>query len=189
MGAFLASLSTVAIAEIGDRTQLLVLMLAVRFHRPWPVLGGMLCASLASSVLAAAIGERVGHVLSGRMMDALIGVSLVAMALWELKPEKVRETSEAASGHGVFRTTFVAFFLAELGDKTQFATAVLAAAYANVAAVVAGATAGMVLVCAPAVFVGRALAERLPLRMIRVTASLLFLALGALFLVRAIRSP
>ncbi len=185
MEAFLASLSTVAIAEMGDRTQLLLLMLAARHRRPWPILAGMLCGTILSAALAAFIGERLGHVLDARVVNLVVGVSLVAMAAWELKPERMHAEAGGAARGGVFWSTLVTFFVAELGDKTQIATAVLAAAYANFTAVVAGSTVGMVLACAPVVFIGKLLAARLPLRLIRIVASLLFLALGVLFLVRA----
>ena len=185
MEAFLASLSTVAIAEIGDRTQLLLLMLAARYRRPWPILSGMLCGTIASAALAALVGERLGHVLSGRVVNLLVGISLIVMAIWELKPERADEPADGVRRGGIFWSTLVTFFFAEFGDKTQIATAVLAAAYRNFATVVAGSTAGMVLACAPAVFIGHALAARLPLRAIRIVASLLFLGLGIVFLVRA----
>jgi putative Ca2+/H+ antiporter (TMEM165/GDT1 family) len=183
--AFLASLSTVAIAEMGDRTQLLLLMLAARHRRPWPILAGMLCGTLVSAALAAFIGERLGHALSGRVVHLLVGISLVAMAVWELKPERVRDGAGDGARGGLFWVTLVTFTVAEIGDKTQIATAVLAAAYGNFLAVVAGSTLGMVLACAPVVLIGKVLAARLPLRAIRIVASLLFLGLGILFLVRA----
>lgn len=185
MEAFLASLTTVAIAEMGDRTQLLLLMLAVRHRRPWPILAGMLLGTIVSAALAAFIGERIGHALSGRVVNLVVGVSLIAMALWELKPERTGDAAGQVTHGGIFWTTFVTFFVAEIGDKTQIATAVLAAAYGNFAAVVAGTTVGMVLACGPVVFIGKALAARLPLKAIRIVASLLFLALGIVFLVRA----
>ena len=186
MEAFLASLSTVAIAEIGDRTQLLLLMLAVRHRRPWPILAGMICGTVVSAALAAFIGERLGHALSPRLVNLIVGVSLIAMAAWELKPERADGQEEAAARGGLFWTTLLTFTVAELGDKTQIATAVLGAAYRNFAGVVAGSTVGMVLACAPVIFIGKLLALRLPLRAIRITASLLFLGLGVLFLVRGV---
>lgn len=189
MEAFLACFSTVAIAEMGDRTQLLLLMLAARHRRPWPILAGMLCGSLVSAALAAFIGERLGHALSGRVVNLLVGVSLVVMAVWELKPERVRDGAGTPARGGLFWMTLVTFFVAEIGDKTQIATAVLAAAYGSFSAVVAGSTLGMVLACAPVVFIGKALAARLPLRAIRIVASLLFLGLGILFLMRAVHGP
>ncbi len=185
MEAFLASLSTVAVAEMGDRTQLLLLMLAARHRRPWPILAGMLCGTIVSAALAALIGERLGHALSGRVVNLLVGVSLIVMAAWELKPERVHDAAGGPARGGLFWTTFVTFTVAEIGDNTQIATAVLAAAYGNFTAVVAGSTVGMVLACGPVVLIGKVLAARLPLKAIRIVASLLFLGLGVLFLVRA----
>ncbi len=170
---------------MGDRTQLLLLMLAVRHRRPWPILAGMVCGTIASAALAAFIGERLGRALSGRVVNVVVGVSLIAMGLWELKPERVRDEGGGSRRGGLFWTTLVTFFVAEIGDKTQIATAVLAAAYGNFAAVVAGSTVGTALACAPVVLIGKALAERLPLRAIRIVASLLFVGLGVMFLVRA----
>ena len=187
MEAFLASLSAVAIAEIGDRTQLLLLTLAARQRRPWPILAAMLVGTLASSVLAALIGQRLGSALNPRLMNLLVGVSLIVMALWALQPERAHEAGVSRRAHGLFFRTLVSFLIAEMGDKTQIATAVLAAAYGNVAAVAAGSSLWIVLACAPAVLIGQALSARLPLRAIRIVSSLLFLALGVLFLVRAAR--
>lgn len=187
MEAFLASLSTVAIAEMGDRTQLLLLMLAARHRRPWPILGGMLLGTILSAALAAFIGERLGHALSGRVVNLLVGISLIAMAAWELKPERVHDGAGGPARGGLFWTAFLTFSVAEIGDKTQIATAVLGAAYHNIAMVVAGSTVGMVLACGPVVFLGKVLAARLPLKAIRIVASMLFLGFGILFLVRAAR--
>jgi putative Ca2+/H+ antiporter (TMEM165/GDT1 family) len=187
MEAFLASLSAVALAEIGDRTQLLLLTLAARHRRPGPILAAMLVGTLASSVLAASIGERLGSALNPRVVNLLVGVSLIAMALWALKPEAAPEAGLSRPSRGLFWSTLVSFLIAEMGDKTQLATAVLAAAYHNVAAVVAGSSLGIALACVPAVLIGQALSARLPLRAIRVVSSLLFLGLGVLFLVRAAR--
>ncbi|EQD58997.1 protein belonging to Uncharacterized protein family UPF0016 [mine drainage metagenome] len=133
------------------------------------------------------IGERLGSALNPRLMNLLVGVSLIAMALWALQPERVHEAGLSRRSHGLFFRTLVSFLIAEMGDKTQIATAVLAAAYGKVAAVAAGSSLGIVLACAPAVLIGHALSARLPLRAIRVVSSLLFLALGVLFLVRAAR--
>lgn len=188
MEAFLASLSAVAIAEIGDRTQLLLLMIAARHRRPWPILAATLVGTIASGVLAALVGEKLGAALHPRVMFLLVGISLIAMALWELKPERVSDGSRSmARRGGLFWSTLVTFLIAEMGDKTQLATAVLAAAYGSFAAVVAGSSLGIMLACAPAVFVGKALADRLPLKAIRIAASVLFLGLGIVFLVRAAR--
>lgn len=185
MKSFLISLSTVAIAEMGDRTQILSLMLAARFRRPWPILAGVLCATLANHAAAAFIGQRLGHFLTPRILDCAVGISMIAMALWTLKPDTLDEASASGRSKGAFLATLVTFFIAEIGDKTQIATMALAAAYSNLPAVVAGTTTGMLLANAPVVFFGKAFSARLPLKAIRYLASLLFVALGVYFLVRA----
>jgi Ca2+/H+ antiporter, TMEM165/GDT1 family len=187
MESFLVSISTVAIAEMGDRTQLLALMLAAHYRKPWPVLAGILCATLANHAAAAFIGVRLGRYLTPTLLDATVGVSMIGMALWTLKPDKLRENSASMRGTSALAATIVAFFIAEIGDKTQVATVALAAAYSNLAAVVAGTTAGMLLANAPVVFLGNAFAQRLPLRAIHYVASSVFVILGALFILRAVR--
>jgi Ca2+/H+ antiporter, TMEM165/GDT1 family len=184
--ALLVSISTVAIAEMGDRTQLLSLMLAAHYRRPWPILAGVLCATLANHFLAGLIGVRLGRFLTPAMLDAVVGISLIGMALWTLKPDTLRASSRPQPANA-FVATLVAFFIAEIGDKTQIATMALAAAYANLAAVVTGTTAGMLLANAPVVFLGKAFADRLPLAALHRAASVLFLLLGALFIYRAMR--
>ena len=186
MQAFLICLSTVAVAEVGDRTQLLSLMLAARFRRPWPILAGILCATVANHAVAAFIGQRLGHALTPRILDTAVGISMIAMALWTLKPDTLDEASAGVSRRGAFLATLIGFFIAEIGDKTQIATAALAAAYSNLLAVVAGTTTGMLLANAPAVLFGNAFAARLPLGPIRYLASALFLALGVFFIVRGL---
>ena len=185
MESFLISLSTVAVAEMGDRTQLLSLMLAARFRRPWPILAGVVCATLANHAAAAFIGQRLGRTLTPRILDTVVGVSMIAMSLWTLKPDTLDEAATGGSHRGAFLATLVAFFIAEIGDKTQIATVALAAAYSNLPAVVAGTTTGMLLANAPVVFFGKAFSARLPLQAIRYLASALFLGLGVFFLVRA----
>lgn len=185
METFLISLSTVAIAEMGDRTQLLSLMLAARFRRPWPILAGVFCATVANHAVAAFIGQRIGRALTPQVLDAAVGVSMILMALWSLKPDSLDEASTGGTRRGAFLATLVTFFIAEIGDKTQIATVALAAAYSNLLAVIAGTTTGMLLANAPVVFFGKAFSTRLPLKAIRYLASALFLALGLFFLVRA----
>lgn len=185
MEAFLVSLSTVGIAEMGDRTQLLSLVLAARYRKPWPILAGVLCATLANHLLAGLIGVRLGRFLTPAMLDAAVGISLIGMALWALKPDSL-ESADRPQKSGAFIATLVAFFIAEIGDKTQIATVALAAAYSNLVAVVAGTTAGMLLANAPVVFIGKAFSERLPLKALQRVASAAFLALGALFIYRAL---
>ena len=185
---FLVSVSAVAIAEMGDRTQLLSLMLAARYRRPWPILAGVLCATLANHLLAALVGARLGRFLSPALLDAAVGISMIGMALWALKPDHLEESGRARPA-GAFVATVVAFFIAEIGDKTQIATLALAAAYSNLAAVVAGTTTGMLLANAPVVFLGKAFSERLPLTALRRLSSALFLILGAVFICRAMYHP
>jgi len=184
---FLVSVSTVAIAEMGDRTQLLALMLAAHFRKPWPILTGIFCATLANHALAGLIGVHLGRFLTPALLDGVVGVSMVGMALWALKPDKLEEGTASVRRTSAFAATAIAFFIAEMGDKTQFATVALAAAYSNLAAVVAGTTAGMLLSNAPVVFLGKAFSERLPLKAIHYVASSLFLILGVVFILRAVR--
>jgi putative Ca2+/H+ antiporter (TMEM165/GDT1 family) len=187
MESFLISLSTVAVAEMGDRTQLLSLVLAARFRRPWPILAGVFCATIANHAVAALIGQRLGHALTPRILDTAVGISMIAMSLWTLKPDTLDEKSAGGRRKGAFVATLVTFFIAEIGDKTQIATVALAAAYSNLPAVVAGTTTGMLLANAPVIFCGKAFADRLPLKTLRYVASVLFLGLGIFFLARTLR--
>jgi Ca2+/H+ antiporter, TMEM165/GDT1 family len=187
MESFLVSLSTVALAEMGDRTQLLSLMLAARYRRPWPILAGVLCATLANHAAAGFLGARLGRFLTPTLLDGAVGVSMLAMALWALRPDTLQEAAAGPGRASAFVATLIAFFIAEIGDKTQIATIALAAAYPNLAAVIAGTTAGMLLANAPVVFLGKAFAERLPLKALHYAASGIFVVLGVLFIVRALR--
>jgi len=186
MESFLVSISTVAIAEMGDRTQLLSLMLAARFRKPWPIIAGVFCATVANHVVAGLLGARLGRFLTPSVLDAAVGASMLAMALWTLKPDTLKEESARISGAGAFLATVIAFFIAEIGDKTQIATVALAAAYPNLPAVIAGTTAGMLVANAPVIFLGKAFADRLPLKAIHYVASALFAILGAVFIYRAV---
>lgn len=185
MEAFVIALTTVAIAEMGDRTQLLALMLAAHYRKPWPILAGILCATLANHAVAAFVGARLGSYVTPSRLDLIVGVSMIGMALWTLKPDKLENAAEPRRA-GAFVATLLAFFVAEIGDKTQLATVALAAAYSSLGAVVLGTTAGMMLANAPVVFLGGAFANRLPLKAIHVGASLLFLGLGTLFIWRGL---
>jgi putative Ca2+/H+ antiporter (TMEM165/GDT1 family) len=187
MEAFLISISTVALAEMGDRTQLLSLLLATRFRRPWPILAGVLCATLANHAAAGVLGAWIGHELTPAYLDVAVGVSMVAMALWMLKPDTLGKNDDRQTHRGAFLTTLIAFFIAEIGDKTQIATLALAAGYPNLVAVIAGTTCGMLLANAPVVFLGNAFAHRLPMRAIHFATTLLLLIVGAVFIVRSIR--
>jgi putative Ca2+/H+ antiporter (TMEM165/GDT1 family) len=186
MEAFLVSLSSVAIAEMGDRTQLLSLMLAARFRKPWPILAGVLLATIANHAAAGIIGAAFGKFLTPTILDCAVGISMLAMALWTLKPDTLDEGATSIRNGSAFLATFVAFFIAEIGDKTQIATIALAAAYSNLLAVVIGTTCGMMLANAPVVFLGKAFADKLPLRALNLGASALFAVIGIVFIVRAI---
>ena len=185
MEAFLISLTTISVAEIGDRTQLLSLVLAARYRRPWPIIAGILCATLANHAAAGAIGMWFGSLLKPRTLEIVVGISMIAMAVWTLKPDKLDENPGANSAMGAFLATLTTFFVAEIGDKTQIATLALAAAYPNLLAVVAGTTVGMMIANVPVVFLGKAFADRLPLKAIHIGAAVLFAILGVVFLVRA----
>jgi putative Ca2+/H+ antiporter (TMEM165/GDT1 family) len=176
--AFLVSTGLVALAEIGDKTQLLALMLAARFQRPWPIIFGILVATLANHAGAGLAGMLLGSFLSGDWLRWAIGLSFLAMALWALIPDKYEENQRAITRGGAFVTTVVVFFLAEIGDKTQIATIGLAARFEQLYAVVLGTTLGMMLANVPAVILGDRLAGRLPLTAIRYTAAFVFAALG-----------
>jgi putative Ca2+/H+ antiporter (TMEM165/GDT1 family) len=184
--AFLVSLSTVAIAEMGDRTQLLALVLAAHYRKPWPILLGILCATLANHAVAGFIGVRLGNYLTPSRLDLIVGISMIAMALWALKPDKLDEGGVERRRASAFVATLIAFFIAEIGDKTQIATMALAAAYSSLAVVVVGTTLGMMVANAPVVFLGNAFSKRLPLKAIHIGASLLFLGLGVLFIWRGV---
>jgi putative Ca2+/H+ antiporter (TMEM165/GDT1 family) len=185
--AFLVSITSVAIAEMGDRTQLLSLVLAARYRRPWPILLGILLATLASHTVAGIVGAWFGKLLNRGTLDVVVGISMLAMAVWTLKPDKLAEEEGEIGDSSVLLATLIAFFVAELGDKTQIATLALAAAYPNLPAVIAGTTCGMLAANAPVVFLGKAFANRLPLKTIHIGAAALFALLGVVFIVRGIR--
>ncbi len=179
MEAFLISTGVVALAEIGDKTQLLAFLLAARFRRPWPIVAGILAATLANHALAGAAGAWLMAVAGPVVMRWVLGISFLAMAAWTLVPDHVGEDDVAPrSGRGVFLTTLLAFFLAEMGDKTQVATVALAAKYAMPVAVVAGTTLGMMIANVPAVFLGDRLLRKMPVRLVHGVAAALFAVLG-----------
>jgi putative Ca2+/H+ antiporter (TMEM165/GDT1 family) len=182
--AFLVSAGLVALGEIGDKTQLLALLLATRFRRPLPILAGIFVATLANHALAGAAGQWVAHLLGPVWLRWLLGLSFLVMAVWMLIPDKVDEDEGEGSTRrlGVFATTFVAFFLAEMGDKTQIATVALAARYDAVVAVVAGSTAGLMLANVPAVLLADRIARRFSLAWVHKIAALAFAVLGVLTL-------
>ena len=172
MEAFLVSTAVVALGEIGDKTQLLALMLALRFRRPWPIVAGILVATLVNHTIAGAIGTWLRTVVSPEALKWGVALSFFAVAAWALKPDKLEEAPLPLSRLGVFAVTTVAFFLAEMGDKTQIATAILAARFNALPAVVAGTTLGMVIADVPAVFAGHLAADRIPFRAVRIAAAL-----------------
>lgn len=179
MEALLVSTGIIALAEIGDKTQLLALVLAARFRRPWPILLGVLVATLANHALAAALGAWITTVLGPHALRWILGLSFIAMAVWTLVPDRLDEPGVAAPARrGVFAATVIAFFLIEMGDKTQVATVALAAQYATWATVVIGTTLGMLLANAPAIFVGHQVAGRVSLPLIRSVAAALFFVFG-----------
>lgn len=185
MQAFLVSTGIVALAEMGDKTQLLSLVLAARFRKPWPIVLGILAATLFNHALAGALGSWVTGALGPQVLRWVLGGSFIAMALWMLVPDKLDEgEAERPPRFGVFATTLVAFFLAEMGDKTQVATVMLAAQFNAWAAVVAGTTLGMMLANAPVVWFGDRITRRVPIRLVHTVGAGVFLVLGLIALVR-----
>lgn len=182
MEAFLVSTGIVALAEIGDKTQLLALILAAKFRKPVPISLGILVATLANHAFAGAVGAWVTTLLGPMVLRWVLGVSFLGMAIWTLIPDQFDESDAKLARFGVFSTTLIAFFLAEMGDKTQFATVALAAQYHSVIWVVAGTTLGMMLANVPVVLLGNRLAKRLPVRAIHIVAALLFATLGVVTL-------
>lgn len=183
LNALVASMGVVALAEVGDKTQLLSLLLATRFKRPWPIVFGIFVATLANHGFAAAIGAWVTQVLSVNTMGLVLGVSFLLMGLWMLVPDKLDGGDLNTRGLGVFGTTLIAFFLAEMGDKTQVATIALAAQYHALALVVIGTTLGMMIANVPIVFLGEKIVRHLPVRAVHAVAAVLFAGLGVYALV------
>ena len=183
MEAFLVSAGIVALAEIGDKTQLLALLLSARFRRPVPIILGILVSTLANHALAGYVGAWVAAKVGPDLMRWILGLSFLAMAVWILIPDKVDdEATSQRARFGIFGTTAIAFFLLEMGDKTQIATIALAAKYPSLAAVVAGTTVGMMLANVPAVLLGEVASKKLPLKLVHGIAAALFAVLGILVL-------
>jgi len=180
MESFLTSTGLVALAEIGDKTQLLSLLLAARFRRPWPIIAGILVATLANHAAASALGAWLTTLIGPQVLRWGLGLSFLAMAAWMLVPDGIDPAEADRSGGrlGVFGTTLLAFFLAEMGDKTQVATVALAASFGDFLPVVLGTTAGMMLANMPVVLVGNGLAERLPRRAVHAVAAGVFAIVG-----------
>lgn len=185
MEALFTSTAIVALAEIGDKTQLLAIVLATRFKRPWPIIAGILVATLANHFLAALAGEQAAAFLDGRWFRYLVAASFILMAGWTLVPDTFEESEEARPGRfGPFVATTVAFFLVEIGDKTQLATIALGARFQTVHAVTIGTTLGMMIANVPAVFLGQEIIRRVPMGVVRMIAAVLFLAIGLWLLVQ-----
>jgi putative Ca2+/H+ antiporter (TMEM165/GDT1 family) len=179
MEALLVSTGVVALAEIGDKTQLLAFILAARFKKPLPIIAGILAATVLNHGLAGALGAWITSVLSPSVLRWVLGASFLGMAIWTLIPDKIEEEeTRVASKLGVFGATFVTFFLAEMGDKTQIATIAMAAHYANPVLVVVGTTLGMLIADVPAVFVGDRLAAKIPMKLVHGIAAAIFALLG-----------
>ncbi|HEY4067942.1 MAG TPA: TMEM165/GDT1 family protein [Burkholderiaceae bacterium] len=183
MEAFLVSTGVVFLGEMGDKTQLLAMLLAVKFRRPLPIVLGIFVATLFNHLTAGLVGGWIAHALGPVILRWVIGVSFIAMAGWMLIPDKIN--ADEATGpqrFGVFGTTVISFFLAEMGDKTQIATVALAARFQDLFAVVAGTTLGMMLADVPAVFVGDRLAKKIPMKLVHGIAAAIFAILGLLTL-------
>lgn len=185
MQTFLISTATVALAELGDKTQLLALILAAKYRRPWTICAGILIATLLNHAIAGAVGSMLAAWLSPQTLRWIVALSFLGVAVWTLIPDRV-DADEAArgTGHSVLVATLISFFLAEIGDKTQIATAVIAAEYHPLWQVVAGTTTGMLLADVPVVWLGARFAQRLPLRATRIGAALLFAGLAVWILLR-----
>ena len=178
MEAFLISTGIVALAEIGDKTQLLSFILAAKFRKPWPICFGILVATLFNHALAGVVGAWITSILGPETLRWILGISFIAMAGWMLIPDKFDESDAKFPKAGVFVTTLIAFFLAEMGDKTQIATVALAAQYQTVVPVVLGTTLGMMIANVPAVILGDRIADRMPVTIVHRVAAGIFLVLG-----------
>jgi Ca2+/H+ antiporter, TMEM165/GDT1 family len=174
----LISTGIVALAEIGDKTQLLAFVLAARFQRPLPIVFGILIATLLNHSVAAGVGSWVTSVVPPTTLRWILGISFIAMAAWMLIPDKLNKDDIKLARFGVFGTTLLAFFLAEMGDKTQIATVALAAQYQSLYAIVAGTTLGMMIANVPAVYLGERIADRMPVTLVHRIAAAVFAILG-----------
>ena len=182
MEAFLVSTGIVALAEIGDKTQLLAFILAAKFRKPVPIIVGILVATIANHAFAGALGSWITAMVAPETMRWALGLSFMAMAIWTLIPDKFEEDDAKLARYGVFGTTLIAFFLAEMGDKTQIATVALAAQYQSLISVVAGTTLGMMIANVPAVLMGDRIAHKMPVRLVHAIAAAIFAVLGVMTL-------
>ena len=188
MDAFLVSTGIVALAEIGDKTQLLAFILAAKFRKPIPIIAAVLVATVANHAFAGALGAWITSLLSPETLRWVLGVSFIAMAVWTLIPDKFDESEAKFGRFGVFGTTLLTFFLAEMGDKTQVATVALAAQYHAFVPVVAGTTLGMMIANVPAVILGDRIAGKIPVRVVHAIAAVIFAILGVATLLGAGKS-
>ena len=184
MEALLTSTAVVALAEIGDKTQLLAILLATRFKKPVPIILGILAATLANHFFAALLGASVASVFQSVWFHYLVAAGFLAMAVWTLMPDKIDDLEDNPARFGAFLTTTVAFFLVEMGDKTQIATVALGAQFQQVVLVTIGTTLGMLLANVPAVFLGHELLRRVPLKVVRLVAAGLFAVIGFWLLIQ-----
>jgi len=183
---FFVSTGVVALAEIGDKTQLLAFILAARFKKPVPIILGILAATLINHGLAGALGAWITSSVSPEIMRWVLGLSFLGMAVWTLIPDKIEaDEADVAKRLGVFGATFVTFFFAEMGDKTQLATVALAAHYAAPLLVIAGTTLGMLIADVPAVLIGNKFAQKIPMKLVHAIAAAIFALMGVLTLVGA----
>ena len=182
METFLLSTGIVALAEIGDKTQLLALLLAAKFRKPIPIILGILVATLANHAVAGALGAWITTAVSPQALRWILGLSFMAMALWALIPDKIGDEDRRYTRHGAFVSTVIVFFLAEIGDKTQVATVALAAQHASLTAVVAGTTLGMMIANVPAVCLGDRIVAKISVKYVRIAAALVFFVIGVLTL-------
>lgn len=178
MEAFLVSTGIVALAEIGDKTQLLAFILAAKYRKPLPIILGILVATVANHAFAGALGAWITVLMGPELLRWVLGLSFLGMAVWTLIPDKFDEKDAKLARFGVFGTTLIAFFLAEMGDKTQIATVALAAQYHAFLPVVAGTTFGMMIANVPAVFLGKKIAHRMPVKLVHGIAAVIFAILG-----------
>ena len=185
MEAFLVSTGIVALAEIGDKTQLLAFILAAKFRKPLPIIIGILVATIGNHAFAGALGSWITSAVAPTTMRWVLGLSFIAMAAWTLVPDKFDEGEARLAKYGVFGTTLIAFFLAEMGDKTQVATVALAAQFHAFFAVVAGTTCGMMIANVPAVLLGDRIANKVPVRVVHAIAAAIFAVLGVATLLGA----
>jgi Ca2+/H+ antiporter, TMEM165/GDT1 family len=178
MEAFFVSIGIVALAEIGDKTQLLAFMLSTKFRKPMPIIAGIFVATILNHAGAGALGAWLQALVAPEVLRWIVGVGFLAMAVWILVPDKVDDVTSTTTRFGVFGTTLIAFFLAEMGDKTQIATVALAAKYSAFYMVILGTTIGMMLANVPAVLLGNKLGQKLPLKLVHAVVAIIFAVLG-----------